>query len=707
MPRKTTVGVAASPLFPDPPEKQPYSEILLKNITQKESIPNDIIRYHSESFDGKLERYYEFGRDKYIYGLPHGYGMSTPLFNTVHQDISNVIAGIEGQSIQLLNVDIVTDTNADSEAKFFMRWYREYVPSTNQVNPAILGLADTIVPTYSNALVTTTGRLRITYNLDIGGTHVEEVDFRFYAPGIPVIIATYRLDGEDYTWVYAPVTNEFPTLTKVVLQSDTFEYYPIVPIRYNRKNIAEERESFAYNDNREAGVDRYIDASYTSRMSERNKNIRALLKTIGLSLDDLNDAVTSSPDIGYVDDAFLTNCILITDESQEGLRYMFEYFNTVALTQVNTKTEFAAWKASPTTSSPVTQIIIKDSAVTSEAEYNHNLIFNYIDVEDITASGTVGTYTSSWSTHPSEEIQGHYLNNDEFIIEYQLTATTRTKLTVKGIRQLGYINKGNGERLVTETTLDEAHAVTDPIQGMFVPLCRNIISGWDTEDATDIGYRSFHVIIQSVVVTKVKWYQTGIFKVLLVIVAAVVSVWLQNPAAFQTLVGAIFAVAYTIAINLVLAFLFELVLLDMFVWLVDQIGGELATILATAAAITAIAYGQGDTALQFADELMAASNVLFKAINKHTLNEFDELKTEMEDFITDVKEAQEEIDKAEDLLSTQLEALDIVEQQPLLIHEDVDSFIHRTIHIGNPGVLSLDIAENYFDNMLTLPKGTI
>ena len=564
MPRKTTVGVAATPLFPDPPEKEPYSDVLVKNVVQKQSIPNDIIRYHSNSFDGKMDRYYDYAKNHYIYGLPFGYGMSTPLFNTAQQDIANVISQIEGTTVQLLQAEIVTGTNADDEAKFFMKWYREYVPSTGTINPYNLGLEGTVVPTYDSAFITPEGQLSITYTLDVGGTHTEIVDFRYYAPGIPVIVATYRLNDEVYTWVYAPITGEFPTLTKIVLEADEYEYYPIVPIRHNKINIAEERKSSYYNDNRVNPQDWVIDSSGTTQRSERNESTRKLLNTLGLNLDDLSEAIKGSPDIEYIDDAYLNNCILVSDKHQPGLRYMFEYFNRLALTQTSTRTEFEAWLSNPTTFSPTTQIIIKDRAIENDAEYHHNLIFNYVETTTITNSGTVGTYYSYRTGSGGRDVNGHYFSDEVFVIGHQTTPTQRTIMKVHGLRQLGYINKGNGERLVTETTLEEAFKSTDPINGLFVPLCRNIIADWDTADATDIAYRSMHIIVQSVVVTKIKWYQTGIFKIIVIIIAAIISVWTQNPLAFQSVWAAIYAIAYAIVINVIIGYIFQMIFRDLF-----------------------------------------------------------------------------------------------------------------------------------------------
>lgn len=121
--------------------------------------------------------------------------------------------------------------------------------------------------------------------------------------------------------------------------------------------------------------------------------------------------------------------------------------------------------------------------------------------------------------------------------------------------------------------------------------------------------RATHLIICTEYTVKSKWYQTGIFKAVVVVVAVALSWWTGG--ASLSLIGAVTAVATAIGTAVILSLLSKYVF--------SKLGGVfavLATVVAIAVALyTGYVYFAG-TAGPFsltAPQMMQASNVAFKA----------------------------------------------------------------------------------------------
>jgi hypothetical protein len=95
-------------------------------------------------------------------------------------------------------------------------------------------------------------------------------------------------------------------------------------------------------------------------------------------------------------------------------------------------------------------------------------------------------------------------------------------------------------------------------------------------------------------------------------------------------------------------------------------------------------------------------------VNSWIKGEFTTVQNEYTAFQAEVKEKEDKLEAAADLLKTDdtLNPIAIIEPpvQKMIPIESPEAFYTRTIHTGNIGVISLDVIRNYSDIMLKLPQ---
>jgi hypothetical protein len=239
---------------------------------------------------------------------------------------------------------------------------------------------------------------------------------------------------------------------------------------------------------------------------------------------------------------------------------------------------------------------------------------------------------------------------------------------------------------------------------LLVPLDYEIVKNYTLLDKEKLFARSMHYVFNSRVVTKVKWYQRGLFKAFLFIVAIVVFVFTGLPALINFAAGiaagtitvsvALMAVATFIAKSLIVSFIAKK--------FVKAIGGELAIIIALIAAVVGAYKGFQAGGLQgapWAKDLLALSTNLTKAIGAVLSDQMQGLKQDYLNFSDFMKEANKELDVANKLLDTNNWLSPLI-----LFGETPNEYFQRTVHSGNIGVMSLAAVGGYVENALALPR---
>ena len=225
---------------------------------------------------------------------------------------------------------------------------------------------------------------------------------------------------------------------------------------------------------------------------------------------------------------------------------------------------------------------------------------------------------------------------------------------------------------------------------------------------------------------KVKWYQKGFFKWLIIIIVIIIVVlaWQYHllpsiAAAAGAATGATalglwaLYVVLTFAIGFLVSFAGGLIggrlgQLFVIVAMFMAMGGSFSNInpfskisSAWTNLTTAPSFG---SAVQFIQAVYPALNVGQKIYVEYELHK---LQDEMRDFVKTAKEKYEELQDAWDSLQETPDWLDPLQLARTFstagLYEDPETFYYRTLH-ANPGTLGYDLIQNFTDMAVMLPK---
>jgi hypothetical protein len=253
---------------------------------------------------------------------------------------------------------------------------------------------------------------------------------------------------------------------------------------------------------------------------------------------------------------------------------------------------------------------------------------------------------------------------------------------------------------------------------LLIPIDYDVIRALNIQKREKLYMRGIHFVFNSHVIQKIKWYEKGWFKKLLIVVAIVIVIYSAGTA-WQAAVIAAGAGATTAAIALIFV---QTMLINFVVgyaisiglkYVVKAVGGKIGQILAIAAAIYSMYRLGTNTTGPYGitgEELMQVSMGLSKGVEAETEREMKNLlgdsieQAEMEESFTDaLQAAQDDLDPK---ISIDLYGIRAV--TPLSVFgENAGDFFERTIGNTNPGVAGLEICQNFVDTSLTLQTNDI
>jgi len=324
---------------------------------------------------------------------------------------------------------------------------------------------------------------------------------------------------------------------------------------------------------------------------------------------------------------------------------------------------------------------------------------NGVEINKITKQIVLGTEYSDLDEPNSPPVNSHYL-----IIRKQLTETTFVEIVVFGVYHATVIRNYNesGQNVVGTVTVI---STLDNIEnGKFViPVSYAVSKKFDSVIRSKILYESLMVVIHLFQQIHVPWYTNSSLWTLVRIVLAFAT-WGSS----EIWVEGFLAVLQQLIVNYGL----ELLITEALVLLIDVVGGDVALILAAIAATISITMGKGDGAkplfnLISAEQLMQGATLLIRATNQATADDFLELQEDIEAHEEYVREEQERIDAltAQIEKGTGIDVTKLITRAPMLDPGETPSdFFNRSIHITNPGVLSLDTIDSYTNTALILPE---
>lgn len=248
---------------------------------------------------------------------------------------------------------------------------------------------------------------------------------------------------------------------------------------------------------------------------------------------------------------------------------------------------------------------------------------------------------------------------------------------------------------------------------LIIPLDRSALPKMNQKEKEILFAKCMHMFINVLKTVKEKWYQTGIFKIVMLIIVVIISVVTYGagagPAwtAYGAIMAAVTAVAISVAISLVIKIVAK-VLVGL------GVDSKIFAVIAVIIAIIAIATGNGgsvgDILNTSADVLLQVSNAAFALAGSMSNMELMETVKQMDVFQAQAASKMEMLDKAREMLETgtvpiDLEVLmgDLRSKVMINLGESADTFLTRTIGLSNVGTLAFDMVSEYVDTKLILP----
>ena len=424
---------------------------------------------------------------------------------------------------------------------------------------------DTVVGGYSDTVITNTdlgGGVIQTETSVTTGEQVNETWTTRYDTQDLFVGEQY---GPEQIFIYEEGTGN-AVLDGLLVESDasTFqEFFPFMPVRLNNVSIAEPQ--FA---------DDYADLKKAYRRAYQGKNF-----------DDLINTVEENDSIEDIDYAYLCFGVSLNVKEMACRKYVYNFMKKMIPFQSagsgNAMSDLATdvanyqaalqalddWEDSvsgrdgglwsligarpdlPSISPPPTNTIRL-----AEGDYNMDYRLKWVHIEENQFNGTfegkegvpvevtnpkiddfiiVDGPTFTWQVRDTYNDRGGveeiiYVTNSvpSMYIYWQVDANTYRRIQVWGFKSENYIYGGKSVNI----TSAEALADTDE-SGFLIPLHYPTMSEMNIVDYTQMSTANAHILFNSYEVTKQKWYERGIFKILIVILIIVIAV-IVFPGAF-------------------------------------------------------------------------------------------------------------------------------------------------------------------------------
>jgi hypothetical protein len=716
--RVTQVGTSISRVIEDATIPQSVKTGSIKSIFNDGNFPDYVMEELVNSIGVRAERMYAYAEDNYVHGLPSGEVYSS---TQGRQQVETVIEAFEGQQV-LINYSRFGPPNTLHIGWMTLVQQYGYNQATNELAvlsaqkgfPVYLKDMQVVVPAsqadsfevgsleqwgtaasagYTPERLASTGflsnlagpspilkstsatqvQLLVSYVWKTAAVlnpiQTESITIvpSGYDDEADYFHAKYTFNNQTKYWIYRYGAGTYPSLDSVFINGPQVSgsYFPFAYFRYNKQSVISNTTTPAY---------------LTSKK---------MVKFLGIDYDTMAEAIDENPDIADVEQAMLVMAVPAISTNPIEARYLFEYFDTLHAAMGG-----ETWSGLTNIASQFSgDAPAKHTIVIQDAQFKMALTNDGIHKKIAAGSiGIVGVHNNSFI---SESVNTEFVDPEtggittsttsikSHVYRRQIATGLYEEITVRNLKMTYFVFENY-------TTVGDE---TDDI--LLIPIDRTVSQNYSIGDRETLYSRSLHFVFNSRVVTKVKWYQTGVFKALLFIVAVAMAIYDGGATlgAYLGLTGAA-AIVATVVIQLIVGQLLTVA----FKLFVKAFGADIAQ----AIAIIALIYGgyrvfmNGGT-LQgtWASELLQLSSGLQSAALQ---DKFSDLLEQQDQFNLFVEEQEELLESAQKLLETSNTLSPFV-----IFGEKPEDFYNRTIHYGNIGTLGITAISSYVDIALTLP----
>jgi hypothetical protein len=449
--------------------------------------------------------------------------------------------------------------------------------------------------------------------------------------------------------------------------------------------------------------------AYEVETQQSMEQMHAWCEQLGVSYDQLHDGVHSDPDVDDVEQSLLLMAISPGNKHPACREYLFKHFGALhsnALPQVQLDPTLEG-KLNAFTSSPSQMQHIQDN------RFAMSFQFSGISRRRVPGSiGRKGSYDSHFGILSQDSqnyltqtpigtgVDNAFLEQPGWIYQHQVTDTVYEEIIVYGLRVNYEVHRKKGF----------AAGNQDP--ELLIPLDRAIVETMSVPAREQLLCRALTMLVNTLIVYKAPWYTSTGFKIVLLVIAVVVTIisggtaWQAIVAAYGVGIGALALVILTIIVKaVVISYGVKL--------FAKMVGPRLALVIAVVAVIYGNSSALQSASATWAQNLIAVGTSLVKEAGALSQQQ---IAAGIKDLVEDAEAfstwAEDQMDGLSDKMLALglkpeivgLSAFDVVKMGPqLVLGESPSSYFDRTVHSGNIGTLSFDMTESYVAMQTMLP----
>lgn len=418
---------------------------------------------------------------------------------------------------------------AEAAAADPVQWARQWI--------LVNRLADIDVAWEANLIDSTT------IHIWFPDTTTETITISGYVYSARYLYVTYALEvsgvyGDTSLWIYRIGSGNTDLDVLVNTSAGSGSFFPFIPFRLNNQ---------------------FISDSYHPTVYPQVK--KAFKRAISGEYEDLIEQLSDNPDLGDIDHAYAVFGVSLNTKDQSAKKYIYKFFEMMQASQPGgaivdfdewasyeeaqqaIADTYNAWLAGGSVGTEPPRPVSRSSSsytirITGSGEinsrYDIRIGANYI------ANGT-GTGLSKpdakvgevWLAHHDSEpiIQTYYTSNGNVFhqnivgytnsmrIYWQKTAGNYTFLHVVGGLHTNMIYGSKSVRIDTKKALADGDE-----SGFIIPLHYETWTSLSLKDANQMATSCCYAVFNCYEVRKTRWYESGIFRIFLVIVIAIASV---------------------------------------------------------------------------------------------------------------------------------------------------------------------------------------
>lgn len=695
--KKLLTASAILPMVEDTPDilKQSVTNSILSNT----DIVPDILDTLNNCLATNVGRYWRYGRDKYTNGLPEG----DIGFERVPADrVQKALDGDYPPPADHVNAVLSAAMDELDTDRYAYEMLGQNIPDFNPETLTwtyIDEFGTARDATYLGATVEDVNTLRVngSYQRYISGGELVTKYFHYlyttpyelhpnqlYYMVQYVVIDTAGTQSKGMYYNYWINSNKYPDMTPDYSEKYSL-FMPVIPLRINN-------------------------VSYTSedkRDTPLYKTSKSMLDIIDIDITKLDEGINANPEIKDIDHAYFVLGINPAQDKEQVNQYLFLFFNDLAAKSGINRAEFYRWFNSrdKINQPPINVLTIKDNT------YYTALAWNFIDTDLIEGSiGKEGTVVKIIDAkHGTMNVSlgsGEIFNrtvitienpNNLLILKKQVSPTHYQQLTVSGLM---FSNRIYGPDKDYVTTL----AADKDGDEVLLPLNLSIIQDMPKLDANHLFYYSYQMVFNAYEWKKLKWYQTGFFKIVTAVIAIAITVF-YPPAG--SLIGSIITAASAGVIALVTV-LAEIILTSIvvqigFKFAAEHLGLEFAAILAAVMMVYGLTGSDSMFGLPFASDILNIATIGFDTVQTVIGEELIGVQTDMAEFAEEAEDKMKELEDLTAELNPQvtLDPIGLYTNVGMLPNELPGSFLTRSLIVDtvNP---TLSSVGSFVDNTLRL-----